>query len=120
VEPIDADTPLVVRVFEALLRPGVEAEWAVLEQHVYAGVAAIPVLRSMMTGRSVERRQTRVVSVTVWEPEALRRLVGGRLDEPGLTPAMADLVETWSLHLYEASRLLLSREWRGRDALKGG
>lgn len=40
-EPIDEHTPLVVRVFEALLKPGVESEWGVLEQQTYAGVSVI-------------------------------------------------------------------------------
>jgi hypothetical protein len=116
-EPIDEDTPLVVRVFEAVLRPGAELEWAVLEQEVYAGLRAVEGLRSLTAGRSLQGGRTRVVSVTVWEPEALRRLVGTRVDEPGLTPTMEGLVESWSLHLYEASRLLLSRDWR--DSVSG-
>jgi hypothetical protein len=115
-ETLDRDTPLVVRVFEAVLRPGVEAEWAVLEEQVYAGAMQLPGIRSLTSGRSVSGNRTRVVAVTVWEPEALRSLTGHRLDRPGLTPAMEALVESWSLHLYEASRLLLSRQWTAGGA----
>lgn len=93
---------VIVRVFEARVRPGSESAFETALQDDVAVARVQPGLLSIRWGRRVEDGSTRVIVVSEWRDlEAVKTWLGPRWFHPRYAPGEASLVSAAVVRHYE-------------------
>ncbi len=118
---------MIIRVFEARLRPGGEYDFMAGERELLTRKDVDGLLGASI-GRRITGAQVHVITLTVWrDREAIERFVSGRSDveQPVYRPGSEALVETWTLTHYDAVdvpelTLAAEAETAGLEAVRAG
>jgi heme-degrading monooxygenase HmoA len=93
---------MIIRVFEARLNPGREHDFMAGERELL-GRTDIDGLLGISIGRRLAGGAMHVITLTVWRDlEAIEAFSGPDAGRPVFLTGSEEMVETWSLHHYDA------------------
>ena len=93
---------MIIRVFEARLKPGREHEFMAGERELLARTD-IDGLLGVSIGRRLTRGGMHVITLTVWRDlAAIERFAHASPERPVFLSGSEDLVELWNLNHYDA------------------
>jgi heme-degrading monooxygenase HmoA len=93
---------MIIRVFEGRLNPGREHEFMAGERELL-GRTDIDGLLGVSIGRRLAGGAMHVITLTVWRDlEAIEAFSGTDVEQPVFLTGGEEMVETWSLHHYDA------------------
>jgi hypothetical protein len=93
---------MIIRVFEGRLRPGREHDFMAGERELL-GRTDIDGLLGVSIGRRLSGGAMHVITLTVWRDlAAIEAFTGPGAGRPVFLSGSEEMVETWSLHHYDA------------------